>query len=413
LLVVLFASACAPKPPKLTFPPLSITDPTFQQSLEVYTGAPISGENKVDILLNGDETFPVLLKELGQAKKSITFEAFIFRKSKIGEEIVKTFEDRCRAGVRASILLDAHGSADIPDEYVERMNAAGCHVIATFRRLAPWNIGRSNNRNHRRIVVIDGRVGFSGGYGIDEAWNGDGRTPGRWRETNVRLEGPVVQQLQEAFIEHWKEATGILLGGEDYLAYPAIAITDEPVQAQIIRSSPTRDNYALFEVFMQAITSAKQSILISTPYLLPGEQMTAALAEAVKRGVTVRALVPSVTREAWVEYIVQESQREEFGPLLDAGIQLSEYTPALLHTKAMVVDGVWSTIGSMNFDNRSMALNDELNVVFYNEQVARRLIEILEDDLKRSTPLTREKIESRSWGGRFVGLMMNPLTDQF
>jgi cardiolipin synthase len=164
---------------------------------------------------------------------------------------------------------------------------------------------------------------------------------------------------------------------------------------------------------MQAITSAKHSIVISTPYLLPGEQMTAALAEAVKRGVTVRALVPSVTREAWVEYIVQESQREEFGPLLDAGIRLSEYTPALLHTKAMVVDGVWSTIGSMNFDNRSMALNDELNVIFYNEQVARRLTEILEDDLKRSTPLSREKIESRSWGGRFVGLMMNPLTDQF
>ena len=316
-------------------------------------------------------------------------------------------------GIRASILLDAHGSDNLPEDYVERLNAAGCRLVADFRPLRPWNIERSNKRNHRRIVVVDGRVGFTGGYGIDETWKGNGRQKGRWRETNVRLQGPVVQQLQEAFIEHWREATGILLGGDEYFAYPAVAVKDIPVQAQVIRSSPTRDNYALYEVFLQAISSAQRSILISTPYLLPREQLAAALTQAVQRGVTVTALVPSVTREAWVEYVVQESQREQFGPLLDAGVRLYEYSPALLHTKAMVIDGVWSTIGSMNLDNRSMALNDELNVIFYNEQIAQRLQDILREDLTHSNKISREQLESRGWAGRLLGFLMSPLTDQF
>lgn len=413
LLGILLTTSCAPLPPKLSMPRMAITDPAFQTSLEAFTGAPISGENHVDILLNGDETFPVLLEDLRAARKTITFEAFIFRKSKIADELVAVFEERCLAGVRAAILLDAHGSDNLPDDYVQRLKGAGCQVVPEFRPLRPWNLERSNNRNHRRIVVVDGRVGFTGGYGIDETWNGDGRTKGRWRETNVRLEGPVVQQLQEAFLEHWREATGMLLGGEEYLAYPAVAIRDVPVQAQIIRSSPTRDNYALYEVFLHAVSSAQRSILISTPYLLPDEQMTAALVEAVRRGVEVTVLVPSVIREAWVEYMVQESQREQFGPLLDAGIQIHEYSPALLHTKAMVIDGVWSTIGSTNLDNRSMALNDELNVLFYNDKIAQRLEDILREDLKHSHRLSREQLASRGWAGRLLGFMMSPLTDQF
>ena len=413
LLVLLLTAGCAPVPPQLTLPDIALTEPAFQKSLEAFTGAAISGGNQVDILLNGEETFPVLVKDLKAAKKTVTFEAFIFRKSKIGEEIVATFEDRCKAGVRTSILLDAHGSAELPRDYVQRLTAAGCRIIPNFRPVPRWSLKRINNRNHRRIVVIDGRIGFTGGYGIDDAWNGDGRTPGQWRETNVRLEGPVVQQLQEAFIEHWQEATGELLGGDEYLAYPAVSITDAPVQAQVIRSSPARDNYALFQVFMQAITSARKSILISTPYLLPGDQMSEALAAAVQRGVTVTALVPSIIREAWIEYVVQEAQREEFGPLLDAGIHLYEYTPALLHTKAMVIDGIWSTVGSMNIDNRSMSLNDEMNAIFYNDKIAKRIEDILREDLKRSKLISRESLEHRSVSGRLVGWMFSPLTDQF
>ncbi|GKS59624.1 cardiolipin synthase B [Nitrospira sp.] len=406
-------TGCAQQPPQLTLPRLSISDPSLKKVLEGFTGAPISGDNKVDILLNGNETFPVLLDELRAAKQTITFEAFIFRRSAIGENIVTIFEERCRAGVRASILLDAHGSEEFPKDYGDRLKEAGCQLVAEFRPKTIWNLEKTNKRNHRRVVVVDGRIGITGGYGIDESWSGDGLTKGHWRETNVRLEGPVVQQLQEAFIEHWKEATTVVLGGDEYLAYAAVTINDGPVQAQIVRSSPTRDNYALYEVFLQAIMSAKQSILISTPYLILDDQMKSALVEAVQRGVSIRVLVPSVIREAWVEYMVQETQREDFGALLDAGIEIYEYAPALLHTKAMTIDGVWSTVGSMNFDNRSMALNDELNVIFYSATIATRVEEILEEDLTHSRIVSRESLEDRSWFGRIVGTLMTPFASQF
>ena len=170
LLAALLATFCARLPPKLSLPQMTITDPAFQTTLEAFTGAPISGDNKVDILLNGDETFPKLLDALRAAKKTITFETFIFRKSKIADDIVSAFVERCRAGVRAAIILDAHGSDNLPRDYVQRLTEAGCDVVPEFRPLRPWNLERSNNRNHRRIVVVDGRVGFTGGYGIDETW---------------------------------------------------------------------------------------------------------------------------------------------------------------------------------------------------------------------------------------------------
>ncbi|MGQ0811862.1 MAG: phospholipase D-like domain-containing protein [Nitrospiraceae bacterium] len=413
LLPVMLLAACAKLPPELTLPRLSIAEPAFQNSLAAFTGAPIIGDNKVDILLNGDETFPALVEAIRAARKTVTFETYIFRKSQVADRIIEAFAERCHAGVRVAILLDAHGSSDLPVEYVETLRHAGCHIVPDFRPLRPWKPRRSNMRNHRRIVVVDGRIGFTGGYGVDEAWTGNGRTKGRWRETNVRLEGPIVQQLQAAFLEHWREATGELLGGEEFYPYPPVAVADVPVRAQIVRSSPTRDNYALYDVFLQSISSAQRSILISTPYLLPGEQMIAAFVQAVQRGVSVRVLVPSVIKGSGVEYVTQESQREGFGPLLDAGIELHEYSPALLHTKTMVIDGAWATLGSTNFDNRSMAMNDELNVVFYNEQVAKRLEGIIIEDLAHSRKVDRRQLENRGWYSRLLGIFTSPLHDQF
>jgi cardiolipin synthase len=274
--------------------------------------------------------------------------------------------------------------------------------------LRPWSLERTNKRNHRRIVVVDGRIGFTGGYGIDDTWNGDGRTAGRWRETNVRLEGPVVQSLQEAFVEHWREATDVLLGGKQYLPYPPVEIKDLPVQAQIVRSSPLQGNDAMYRVFLQAISSARTSVMISTPYLIPGEQLTRALLDAAQRGVRVRVLVPSVENGEGVEFVTQASQRDVFGPLLDGGIQLHEYSPALLHTKMMIIDGTWATVGSANFDNRSMAMNDELNVVVYDPTIATRLEEIFVEDLSESTKLTREQLENRQWLHRALSVLLSP-----
>lgn len=404
--------ACASTPPPLKLPALSLVDPVFQTTVEAFSGAPILGNNKVDILLNGEETFPALLKAVRSATRALTFEAYIFHEGMVADQLVAAFADRCRAGVRVFILLDAHGSKGLPDRYTAVLREAGC-ALESFRPLRPWAPEESNKRNHRRVMVVDGRVGFTGGYGVDDTWNGDGRTEGRWRETNVRLEGPVVHQLQAAFLEHWREATGTLLGGADYFAYPPARTHDGPVLAQVVRSSPLNDNFSMYGVFLQAVSAARTSIMLSTPYLIPGEQFTAALNDAVRRGVDVRVLVPSVVNGSGVEYVTQASQRDGFGPLVAGGIRLYEYAPALLHTKMMVIDGRWATIGSTNLDNRSMAMNDELNVVFYDESVAQRLEEIFKEDLSHATAVTADQLKERGWLGRFLGLLTSPIRDFF
>ncbi|HEU4501255.1 MAG TPA: phospholipase D-like domain-containing protein [Nitrospira sp.] len=409
--VLLFSSwvaGCASTPTPLTLPSMRIEDPAFRTSLEAFAGAPILGDNRVDILLNGEETFPALLDAIRSAHHTITFEAYIFHEGKVADQIVGAFVERCKAGVRVAILLDAHGSDGLPERYIQNLRDAGCMLVSDFRPLRFWSLERTNKRNHRRIMVIDGRVGFTGGYGVDDTWSGNGRTEGRWRETNVRLQGPIVQSLQEAFVEHWREATSVLLGGKDYFPHPSVTVKDVPVLAQVVRSSPLQGNDAMYRVFLQAISSARTSILISTPYLLPGEQLTEALLDAVRRGVRVRVLVPSVVKSSGVEFVTQASQREAFGALLEGGVQLHEYSPALLHTKMMIIDGTWATVGSTNFDNRSMAMNDELNVMFYDRTIAKRLEEIFAADIAYSHKVSREQLENQEWLHRALGVLLSP-----
>jgi cardiolipin synthase len=387
---------------------MRIDDPAFRTSLEAFAGAPILGDNRVDILLNGEETFPALLDAIRSAHHTITFEAYIFHEGKIADQLVGAFVERCKAGVRVAILLDAHGSDGLPERYIQDLRDAGCILVPDFRPLSLWSLERTNKRNHRRIMVIDGLVGFTGGYGVDDTWSGNGRTEGRWRETNVRLQGPIVQSLQEAFVEHWREATSVLLGGKDYFPYPPVTVKDVPVLAQVVRSSPLQGNDAMYRVFLQAISSARTSILISTPYLLPGEQLTEALLDAVRRGVRVRVLIPSVVKSSGVEFVTQASQREAFGALLEGGVQLHEYSPALLHTKMMIIDGTWATVGSTNLDNRSMAMNDELNVMFYDRTIAKRLEEIFAADIAYSHKVSREQLENQEWLHRALGVLLSP-----
>ena len=409
----LWLAGCASTPAPLTVPSVAIDDPAFRTSLEAFAGAPIVGDNRVDILLNGEQTFPALLEAIRSARETLTFEAYIFHEGRVADEIIESVQSRCRAGVQVTMLLDAHGADGLPERYVSALKTAGCAIVPDFRPLRLWNLERTNKRNHRRIVVVDGRVGFTGGFGVDDTWNGDGRTNGHWRETNVRLEGPAVQHLQEAFVEHWREATGVLLGGRKYFPHPPVEIKDVPVHTQVVRSSPLLGNEAMYRVFLQAISSARRSVLISTPYLLPDEQLTRALLDAVERGVRVRVLVPSVENGKGVEFVTQASQRDHFGPLLDGGILLHEYAPALLHTKMMIIDGTWATIGSANFDNRSMAMNDELNIMFYDQTIARRLEEIFAEDIANSNKLTREQLENRQWLHRALGALLSPFKAWF
>jgi cardiolipin synthase len=290
------------------------------------------------------------------------------------------------------------------------MTEAGCHV-QYFRRvqapqvILPWKLLRYNYRNHRRILVIDGRIGFTGGYGISEAWMGDGRTEDHWRETNARMEGPIVKYLQAAFTESWLETTGNLLGGDGY--FPRL----EPrgnVPAQIVKSSPVGGSFQNYMLFLLSITSAKKTILITNPYFIPDDRMVDALLQAAARGVRIIVLVPGKIDHK----ITYRASRSNYGRLLVGGIHIFEYMPGLMHAKTMVVDGVWATIGSTNFDNRSFALNEELNLTIYHVPLAQRLQEIFEEDLKHSKRITYEEWRSRGLAERFFELFAFPLREQ-
>ncbi|MGH2668851.1 MAG: phospholipase D-like domain-containing protein, partial [bacterium] len=352
------------------------------------TSAPILGRNTVDVLLNGEEIFPAMVDAIRGARKTITYAQYYFEDGPVARELVEALAERCRAGVGASILLDGFGALSMPPEYIETLKKSGCHV-EIFRPLSPIEWNRANYRNHRRVLVVDGRVGFTGGSGVSRKWMGNGRVEGHWRETDARVRGPVVEYLQGAFAENWLETTGIVLGGEPYFPRPVTPAGE--AYAQFVRSSPAGGGFAMYTMFLLAISSARRTIFITNPYFVPDGAMENALMGAVARGVRVAVLVPG----AIDHNIVRQASRGKFGKMLRAGVEIYEYRAALLHAKTMVVDGVWATVGSTNLDNRSFALNDELNLVVYDAAVARRLERVFADDLEYSA-----KVDYRTWRRR-------------
>ena len=294
LLTILFLFGCAKVVSVQQIPEISLGESTFFPTIEAHTDAPITAGNRIDVLLNGDETFPVILRDIKAAKSTITFAQYLFEGGTLATEFAQAFAERCRAGIEADILLDDHGSGKTPAEIIALMRDAGCHV-EFFRRVEvpavifPWKLLQYNYRNHRRILVIDGRVGFTGGYGISDTWLGDGRTPEHWRDTNARIEGPAVKFLQAAFAESWLETTGTAIGGAGY--FPRL----EPVgklPAQIVSSSPAGGSFQNYMLFLLSINSARKTILIANPYFIPDDVMTEALLKAVSRGVRVIVLAP-------------------------------------------------------------------------------------------------------------------------
>ena len=407
-ILLLLVASCGKVRPVYEIPDIALNESSFFPTIEAHTDAPILAGNRIDILLNGNETFPVMLQEIKKAKHTITFAQYLYEDGALAYDLAKAFAERCRAGVQGNILLDSHGT-DTPDEIPAMMREAGCD-IQYFRRVeAPqvifiWKLLRYNYRNHRRILVIDGRVGFTGGYGIKDSWLGDGRTEDHWRETNARIEGPIVKELQAGFVESWLETTGALLGGEGY--FPRLEPRGK-LPAQIVKSSPVGGSFQNYMLFLLSITSAKKSILITNPYFIPDDLMVDALVNAAGRGVQVMVLVPGKIDHK----ITYRASRSNYGPMLLAGIEIYEYMPALMHAKTMVVDGVWATIGSTNFDNRSFALNEELNLTIYDGGVAERLQEIFLEDLKYSKKITYEAWKARGWKEKFFELFAFPVRD--
>jgi cardiolipin synthase len=410
LLAILALFGCARVLAVREIPEINLGEANFFRTIEAHTDAPIVSGNRIEILLNGDETFPMMLREISRAKSTITFAQYLYEDGSIARALAQAFAERCRAGVKADILLDSHGSGKVPSEIIATMKDAGCHV-EYFRRIEadgiifPWKLLRYNYRSHRRVLVIDGQVGFTGGYGISEAWTGNGRTPEHWRDTNARIEGPVVRFLQAAFAESWLETTGIAIGGDGY--FPRLEPSGK-LPAQIVKSSPTSGSFQNYMLFLLSINAARTSILITNPYFFPDSVMTEALVKAASRGVRVVLLLPGEIDS----HLTYTASRSNYGPLLLGGVQIFEYKASLMHAKTIVVDGVWLTIGSTNFDNRSFALNQEINLTVHDSGLAHRLEEIFQEDLKYSQQITYQQWQSRSIFERIFEFFEFPIREQ-
>ena len=391
-------------------PEISFDDAASFPTIEALTDAPIVGGNKLEILQNGDGTFPVMLRDIQNAKSTITFAQYLVKGGVLAAEFARSFAERCQAGIKVYILFDSQGSSDAPDDLAATMRKPGCE-LEYFRRIQapqvvlPWKLLEYNYRNHRRILVVDGRIGFTGGYALTDDWLGDGVTPDHWRDTNVRIEGPAVRYLQAAFTDSWLETTGDLLGGEGI--FPRLE-SHGRTALQLVKSSPVGGSFQNYILYLLAIAWAKKSILITNPYFIPDDHMIAALLKATARGVRVVVLVPA-TSDFKITY---RASRRHYGEMLLGGIEIFEYAPALLHSKTMVVDDVWATVGSTNFDNRSFALNEELNVGVYDRDVAQKMAQIFAADLKRSRKVTYEQWQARPLKEKFFELFAFPVEEQ-
>lgn len=405
LAVTLAVASCDRLPPAETLPAVAAGGAEFLATMEAHTHSPIVDGNRIDILLNGDEIFPAKLAAIRSARTSLTYAEYFYADGGPARDIAEALAERCRAGVVAHVLLDGFGTLSMPRQYVKLLEAAGCRV-ATFRPLGRWvSVGRHNKRNHRRVLVADGRVAITGGSGVSAKWTGNGRLDGHWRDTDVRIEGPAARNIQAAFFENWREATGELLGGGRYLSNGA---RGGEARAQVITSSPVGGGYDMYTMYLLAIAGARRSVYLTNPYFLPNDRLEEALLAAAARGVRVVALTPGQIDHN----VVRAASRRGFGRLLLGGIEIFEYQAALLHAKTMIVDGVWATVGSTNFDNRSFALNDELNVVLYDRAVVERLVAAFEADLAHSRRVTYEAWENRGLKTKLLERLVIPIESQ-
>jgi cardiolipin synthase A/B len=404
VVICLAALGCTRPGPHVTLPDEAIGEPAFAATVEAHTGAPVVAGNTVDVLLNGDQIFPAMLKEIRGARETINYTQYSWADGPVSQDVVNALAERCGAGVAVNVLLDAVGTSDLPGEYVERMKRAGCRV-EYFRPVARLDLHRYNYRNHRRILVVDGRVGFTGGSGVSAKWMGDGRTKQHWRDTDVRARGPVVASLQATFAESWRAVTGVVLGGARY--FPGADPAPRGARAQVVRSSPAGGSFDVYTMYLLAIAGARRTINITNPYFVPDTTMEEALLSAARRGVRVTVLVPGEIDHN----LVRQASRRGFGPMLLAGIRIHEYRAALLHAKTMVVDGEWATVGSTNFDNRSFALNDEVNFVVYDRALAGRLDRVFAEDLAHATPVDYGTWRARPLRDRVLEALALPIRD--
>lgn len=370
-------------------------DPQFVRSMGALLGPQLVAGNRVAALLNGDEIFPAMLDAIRSARATITFETYIYWSGDIGRTFADELSERARAGVKVHVLLDWLGSGKIDESFLSEMESAGVE-ICKYHPLRWYNIGRMNNRTHRKLLVIDGRVGFTGGVGIADNWLGNAEDPEHWRDSHFRIEGPAVAQMQATFMDNWMKCRSLVLHGEEY--FPALEAPG-PSAAQVIHSSPFEGSEVVRLMYLLSIASARESILLSNSYFVPDDLSVRELVAARRRGVRVEIITPG----GWIDTeIVRKASRWRWGPLLAAGAEIYEYQQTMYHCKVMIVDGIWVSVGSTNFDNRSFRLNDEANLNVLDAEFAVQQVEIFEADKARARRITLEAWRRRPMRERMV-----------
>lgn len=367
-----------------------VADVQFQRSMSVLLGPPLIDGNRVDTLINGKQIFPAMLAAIRAAKKSITFETYIYWSGKVGQEFAAALADRAKNGVHVHLLIDWVGSSKMDPTLLDAMRTAGVE-IEKYHPPKWYSLSKLNNRTHRKLLVVDGKVGFTGGVGIADEWDGNAEDPDHWRDTHFRIEGPAVAQMQAAFLDNWIKVTGAVLDGPDY--FPA----DSPVgkdMAQVFKSSRDGGSESMHLMYLLSSVAAMRSIDLEMAYFVPDDLSESALVDAMKRGVKLRMILPGPYTDTEV---LRTASHAKWGRLLEAGAEIYEFQPTMFHCKVMVVDGLWSTVGSTNFDNRSFSLNDEANLNVLSAEFAERQAAVFNDDLKRSRRVTYEEWENRPW----------------
>lgn len=383
----------------------SIHDLQFGRSVSALLGPAFIGDNEVKVLTNGDKIFPEMLKAIRGARQTITFETFIYWGDSIGEEFANALIERVQTGVKVHVLLDWLGSIKMEQKQLDKMQAVGVE-IERYHKPHWSHLARLNNRTHRKLLIIDGKVGFTGGVGIADQWRGDAKNPNEWRDTHFLVHGPVVGQMQAVFMDNWIKSKGSVLHDERY--FPELKKAGN-MSAQMFSSSPSGGGDSMVLMYLMAITAAQDSINLSSAYFVPDELLTQALTTAAKRGVKIRIITPG---EHIDTDLVRRASRAGWGDMLQANVQIAEFTPTMYHCKVLIVDNYMVSVGSTNFDNRSFRLNDEANLNILDKNFAAEQTQIFESDWSNSHPITYQQWLKRPSSEKLIEKISSLLNSQ-
>jgi cardiolipin synthase len=377
--------------------PPAVNDPRFPRILELYTETHIDSANNVQVLLNGTGTYPPIWRDVASAQHTLTVQMYYSQPGAVADTMAKYLAERARAHVRVLLLLDAFGSQPLKKGWVDSLEKAGVE-FAWLRPLRWYTLHKAAQRSHVRVIVVDGKVGYTGGFGLADYWLGDGHHEEQWRETNVRFEGPAVAALQAAFAAGWAEATGELLTGDLFFS-PMSFTSGGKVNAGLMHSIPTIGSTSAERFLALSIVGSRKTLYISNSYFVPNDDFCNLLIKAVKRGVDVRVLTVSSKTDVKTTWYAGRALYEK---LLRQGVRIYEYQPTMMHSKTLVVDGLFSAIGSMNFDNRSLAFNNESQLLTLDPIVGHSMDSIFVDDLRYSKEMKLETFRKRPWTGKVL-----------